>query len=395
LIELIQDPEVLRFIRDHQSDNPESILLAGKKYPGIPLKFVVTQIKARQKSREKLPFVSRYPGFVFPSLKSYEQSSSETTAKYKSGLYNGKTLLDLSGGLGIDSLFFSDQFEKVTYVEKDSEIAEAARYNFNLIGRKNIEVFHYTAEDFLNHRMNRYDLVYLDPARRDEQGKRLFLLEDCQPNIFDLLPKLFQHTGNILLKTAPLLDIKSVLAQLSIPRVDVVAVENECKEVLFHISKEKPAKTEIHTINHRKKKSETFSFNYTDENEAKAKFSEPMQFLYEPNAAILKAGAFKSIAIPFDLYKLHEHTHLYTGDSLIRDFPGRIFRVLDQVSPNRKKLKKIVPEMKANLSVRNFPISVANLKKKLGLNDGGKLFIFGLKTIPDKNTLVTTERISD
>lgn len=393
MIDYRSDKAILTFIQDHIQDDPDKLVLQRDKYPDIPIAYVATQISARQKSRIKLPFIAQHPSFQFPSKLSYEQCSSELTARYKSSFYKGSSFLDLTGGLGIDSYHIAKQFSKGVYIEQEASIAEFATHNFNTLGAKNINIVHSTAEAFLKSNTQTFDLIYLDPARRDEADNRVFKIEDCTPNVLSIINDLLNKADYVLWKTAPLLDIKMVLKQLkTVFRVDVVAVENEVKEVLYHLKSNPTEDPEVHTINLPSE--EAFSFKYSEESSVESIFSEPEGYLYEPNSAILKAGGFKSIGQRYDLKKLHPNTHLYTGNQLIHNFPGRKFRILQRLSPNKKSLLPHIPEMKANISSRNYPLTVEQLRKKTGLADGGSHYIFATQDIRQRKLLLLTEKLN-
>ena len=387
------DDHIIDFIQDHLTGDPDLLVLQKDKYPGIPLGFVATQVSIRQKLKGKFPFLQSQTRFLFPSKLSYEQSSSEATAAYKVSFFSGKQMADLTGGLGIDSYFFSKNFSEVNYVERDGQIAEYAVHNFQILESPQIRVHNQAAEEFLD-LPGHYDLIYLDPARRDLQSRKVFRIEDCEPNLLELNEKLLEKAGQVLWKASPLLDIKSVLRQIiGIYRVDVVSVGNEVKELLFHMSSGQHKAPVINCVDLHNESS--FEFTFEEEENEESEFSVPLQYIYEPASSILKAGAFRSIGKKFGLYKLAVNSHLYTSEQKLNDFPGRTFRVLDTLKPNAKEVRKAVPGLKANLSCRNFPMKVEDLKKKLRLKDGGDLYLFATQDVNRNKILILSEKTQD
>jgi hypothetical protein len=264
------------------------------------------------------------------------------------------------------------------HVEQNAQLSEIVTFNFEKFGISNVTFFAQNATGFLTDFSGHADVFYLDPARRGNANQKLHLLEDCEPNILEMLPELLQKADSVLLKTSPLLDINRAIGQLqTVEKIWVVAVENECKEVLFKIGKEPNLDPEITAVN-LSSKTETvpFSFKKSGEETAEINYSEPQQFIYEPHAALLKAGAFRQIASRYNLNKLHPNSHLYTSEALIPDFPGRAFKLKTVVKYQKKVLLNLLPEKKANITVRNFPETVAQIRQKTGIKEGGNFYLF-------------------
>ena len=307
------------------------------------------------------------------------KSSQNTACRVSTG--NHRIMADLTGGFGIDTLFFSNLFETCHYVEPQRQLCDILSHNLKLLQSETVQIHQTTMEDFIQD-MEPVDFLYLDPSRRNVQGSRVVSLEDCTPNMVQYKDVLLQKAKKVMLKLSPMLDIKRALAQLpETNEIYVLAVNGECKELLLLLDVGVQKLLQYHAVNLWLDGNSMMEvcFDFTDEEEQNAipKFdSQVGQYLYEPNAAILKAGAFKSLATHFGLNKLHPHTHLYTSDSLIKEFPGRIFRVQNIYSYKDAKtaLKTI---RKANVTVRNFPQSADELKKSLKLGDGGEVYIFG------------------
>lgn len=376
MIEALLTPEVQKFIRDHENDDPATLMLRAKQYSDIPLKEVVEQIQSRKKAKAKLPTWYAATHLIYPPPLSLEQSSSAITAEYKASLFSGEKFVDLTGGMGIDFSFLSKHFKKGFYVEKQASLVEIAQHNLKCLGLKSAEFDHAEAEDFLRQTSYKFDLIFLDPARRGSHDQKVFRIEDCEPNVLSLLPLMKAKGRTVLMKTSPLLDIKGAVKDLGgVTEVHSVAVSNEVKELLFIIDDKANENPTIKAIDLTNNEVE-FRFDYSQEQNVSLAHGDVESYLYEPNVAILKAGAFKSIASQFGLIKLHVNSHLYTSETLVVNFPGRSFKVISEISFNKKELRKDIPNMKANITVRNYPMTVDQIRKKTGLADGGNLYIF-------------------
>jgi 16S rRNA G966 N2-methylase RsmD len=355
--------------------------------------YAVLQIESLRKIRDKAPawFNTR---LRFPALLSVEQASSERTALFKAGLFSGRNMADLSGGLGIDSWAFGSRFERVDYAEPDAARAAAAAHNFPLLDRQNIVVHTTDAETFLRRTTDTFDLLYMDPSRRDEQARRVFRLEDCMPNVLALHNVLFSRSNTVLLKAAPMLDISQALKQLqTVTAVWVVSVHGEVREVLYQLASE-PGTVEHVPIEAVCLGAESVHFRFTLENERMAKtvFSLPAEWLYDPDAALLKAGALKSVAQQFGLSKLHANTHLYSSELPVDGFPGRRFRIEQVVRYDKKAVHAAVPDRRAHVAVRQFPDSAEDVRKRLGLKDGGDVYLFGVTLADEQKRMLVTRK---
>jgi hypothetical protein len=388
-------PEVWSFVLEHQHDEVNQLALRAKQYPQLPMTDIIRQIGARQKAQGKLPTWLAQPQVLFPPNLSLEQSSSESTARYKAAQVFGDTLVDLTGGFGVDDFFFARQFERVIHVERNAELSQLAAHNFTVLGADNITCVNADAEAYLNQMSATVDCIYLDPARRDQAQGKVFRLEDCEPDVLRLLPLLLQQCKNLLLKTSPMLDIDLAVRQLSgVNHIWVVALANECKEVLYQFSEQAEADPLITAVHlHKEGESEVFSFTRSQERQAEADLSDVQSFVYEPNVALLKAGAFQSLALRYDLKKLHAHTHLYTSDSLRNDFPGRIFKCEAISKLDKKALKAYLPEGKAHVTVRNFPISVADIRRQTGIREGGDVYLLATTDRHNRKIILVTRKV--
>lgn len=373
MIEYLLSPEIQTYISDHLYDDPAELMLRSPKKNSEHYHLILDQIKSKRKAKTKLPSWYAQKNVIFPPPLSMEQCSSEETASYKAGLINGKSVVDLTGGFGVDSYYISQQFDSTTYVEQNAALAKLATHNFESLGAK-IDIVNTSAEEYLE-KIDAVDWIYLDPARRDADSKKVFRLADCSPDVEALQGQLLAKSENVLIKLAPLLDIKQAISSLSqVRKILVLAVKNEVKELLIHLEAGYEGEAHIDCVNLKQNGVDSFGFYFSQES-VEIDLSEVDQFLYEPNAAILKGGAFKSIGIEYGLQKLHANTHLYTSSKLIQGFPGRVFKVLKEL-PLSKKLKSDFPEMKGNIAVRNHPLSVDQIKAKTKIKDGGDHYLF-------------------
>ncbi|MEJ8757936.1 hypothetical protein WG947_13055 [Pontibacter sp. H259] len=383
-----------QFIVEHLQQQPATLMLQASRYPGLPVAELVQQVQARQKAMSKLPAWAQNPDLVFPANVSVEQSSSEATAAFKASLVAGKLLVDLTGGFGADSYYFSKTVAQVIHVEQNQELSEIASHNFTILGATNIKTIATTAAAFLETFNGHADYLYLDPARRGDRSEKLHLLRDCEPDILTLLPVLLQKADKVLLKASPMLDIDLAVSQLGkVAKVWVVAVQNECKEVLYLLEQNPPATLETEAVNIKADGSiSVFTFTPAQEQTIHPPYTDPQQFIYEPNAAILKAGAYKSITRQFAVGKLHPNSHLYTSEVLVSDFPGRIFRCVGVSKYSKKELLAKLPQKQANITVRNFPDTVANIRKKTGIKEGGNHYLFFTTDMHQKPIVLFCEK---
>lgn len=381
----------LQFIKEHQHDNVRELALQARKYPDVDMPFAITQIAGRQTAADKIPSWSIIDTLLYPKHLSMEQCSSEATANYKASLLKGNMLADLTGGFGIDCAFISRNFANAIYVERQTELCEIAKHNFPVLGLNHIQVVNSDGVEYLR-QMNNADCIFLDPARRNEHGGKTVAIADCEPNAVELSSLLLSKANKVMVKLSPMLDLSLALHDLpSTDEVHVVSVANECKELLLILNKEKQEEVAIHCINISKDNAlQKFSFTRKEEQEAVCTYAQQAsKYLYEPNASILKAGAYKSIAEAYGINKLHPNSHLYTSDTYISDFPGRVFKIENTFTLNKKEVKDNLQGIeKANITVRNFPIAVAELRKRLKLKDGGEVYLFATTLADEKKVLI-------
>ena len=383
--------ETYQFINDHITDNVHQLILESFRFPLVDMPLAIRQINGKQKIKTKIPSFFQNNNVLYPVQLSLEQSSSESTAKYKSTICEGKSLTDLTGGFGIDCYFLSQHFKEVTYVEQNPELCEIAAHNFNVLARKNINIINTKSEFFLSN-MSLVDWIFIDPSRRSELGNKVVFLSDCEPDVSALSSILMEKARKVMIKLSPMLDISAAVRELpNTSEIHIISLENECKEVLLILSKQANSNKKIKTINIRKNKpDQIFEFNSDDEFGSKARIDSTLgKYLYEPNASVMKSGAFKLIGNKFGFAKLHINTHLYTSPELSLEFPGRIFEVQKVWGNSKQELKKfskIFP--KANISIRNYPLSVEELRKKLKIKDGGEVYLIACTLANQKKVII-------
>tara|TARA_R110001599_G_scaffold184627_3_gene378419 strand:+ start:60779 stop:61960 length:1182 start_codon:yes stop_codon:yes gene_type:complete len=368
--------ESIDFIKDHINDDPAEIMLQSRKFPELPMRDIVVQIASRQKAKDKLPEWFGNYDLILPPKQNLEQASSEISAKFKARFVEGDSLVDLTGGTGVDTFYLSRKMRSTVYVEPNEELCGASKHNFEVLG-VNIEVQNSTAEDMLNQNTVQSDWIFIDPSRRDDSQNRVYALEDCEPNVIELEEQLLNSAKNVLIKASPMLDIKKTLQQFSsCYKVQVVAVDNEVKELLLYLRKDNEGEADIEAWNiSDKRDEEQFSFKYSEEEASDFNIGEPIRYIYEPNAALMKAGAYKLLSSEFGVLKLHPNTHLYTSDELIENFPGKKLLIKEVFKPSKKEIKKRVKNDTVNVIVRNYPMGANEIKKKFGLKDGGEEFL--------------------
>jgi 16S rRNA G966 N2-methylase RsmD len=386
--------EIQEFISKNRNASVSELMLKMPSF-GIDKKWIAAQIEGFQKALVKLPKWAATENIVYPIRLSMEQCSSERTGLLKSSLLKGNCAVDITGGFGVDSYCFAQSFKHVFYIEQQEELAQIAEHNFFALNQKNIRVLSGNSDELLKSIPESIDLIYLDPARRKETQK-VFKLSDCEPNVVDNQDLYFSLSNSILIKTSPMLDIAEAVRQLKgVKKIYIVSVDNECKEVLYELEKYFTSEPDFYCIHDYKKFIQSFSFKLSFENSFKASLSKPLKFIYEPNPSILKAGGFNAIAHEYSLFKLHASSHLYTSEIYIKDFPGRIFILKNQIAYTKKEVQEYIPEGKANIQVRNFPESVEHIRKKTGLKDGGNIFIFATTLIDATKTLLICEKYSN
>lgn len=359
--------EIQKYINANLNTDLHALLLKKSPFPEVSMQEIVQQIKGKQVAEKKFPFLLK-EGIVFPPQLNLEQSSSEKTALYKSEILSGNTFIDLTSGFGIDAYYLSQNFDDITLIEQNTELLEIVEHNWNILGRR-AKFINRKLEDFLAENKENFDVIYLDPARRDQNKNKVFLLEDLSPNILEIQEKLQSISSLVVIKLSPLIDLKYLISVLpGISRIDIIAVKNDVKEVVVFLSNENTAKMICNCVNLESGES-AFSFIFGEEENAQSEYSEPEKFIYIPNNSILKAGIFNLISEKCRVKKLHPNTHIYTSSEKIDDFPGRVF---EMETVDSKKIKK---KEQYNIISKNYPLKPEEIKKKYGLKDGGNDYL--------------------
>jgi hypothetical protein len=367
VVNKILDPNVQHYINANLNTDLHSLLLKKSPFPNVSMQEIVQQIKGKQVAQKKFPFLLKN-GIVFPPQLNLEQSSSEKTALYKSETLKGKKFIDLTSGFGIDAYYLSENFDETTLVEQNSDLLKIVEHNWSVLGKK-ARFINQRLEDFLLENKENFDVIYLDPARRDSHKNKVFLLEDLSPDILEIHGKLCSFSKEVVIKLSPLIDLKYLVTALSgIFRIDIIAVKNDVKEVVIFLSNENNNEIICNAVN-LESGEPACVFNIGEEEKATAEYGEPEKYIYIPNNSILKAGIFNLIAKRFGVRKLHPNSHLYTSDKIIKDFPGRIFEMecIDA--------KQIQKKSRFNIISKNYPLKPEEIKKKYSLKDGGENYL--------------------
>ena len=366
---------IQEFITKNTGAEITKLALQKNPFPEVDWILILNQIEAKTKAKDKLPTWFSTENIIYPSKISIEQTSSEKTAAYKASLISGESLIDLTGGFGVDDYYFSKQFKKVAHCEINENLSTIVKHNFEQLQITNCDFFANDSTNVLTEMNQKWDWIYIDPSRRNDAKGKVFMLKDCLPNVPELLDFYFEKADSILIKTAPLLDLSAGLSELKfVKNIHIIALENEVKELLFEIHNHYSGEITIKTANILKDKIEIFEFILDDESDFPS-YDFPQKYLYEPNSAIMKSGGFDEVSSIFKIDKLHKHSHLYTSEELI-DFPGRAFEIEKVISYNKNEMKTALLNQQANITTRNFPDTVENIRKKWKIKNGGNLYCF-------------------
>ena len=385
-----------QFIEEHLNDDIRELAL---KYSNakVDMALALRQIEARQLLSKKVPSWSDNPDLLFPPHLSVEQCSSEATAQYKASLLQGDTFADLTGGLGVDCYFISQNFKKTDYVEVNPELCTLARNNFTSLRGASAtkqSTINESSESYLSH-CDSKDCLFIDPARRDTYGRKTVNIADCTPNVIELQDLLLQKAKKVMVKLSPMLDISKALRELRhVSEVHVVAVANECKELLFIMERNFEGEPRFTCVNLQTEQPKVqFMMDCFASLAMTDGASAILSYLYEPNAALMKAGCFGYLSQQYGVLQLHPNSHLYTSERLVLDFPGRIFAI-DGWAPYNKKVKQtlLAGITKASIATRNFPLSVAELRKSLKIADGDEIYLFATTITDDQKVIISTHK---
>lgn len=390
----ILNTEIQEFIKENVNSNITNILLKGTNFDLVSTKEIVEQIEAKNKCKAKLPTWFETSNIYYPNKLNIEQTSSEITAEYKANIVSGNSIIDLTGGFGIDCYYFSKDFKEVTHCELNGNLQSISKYNFKILNAQNITSIQGDGLEILKHINQQFNWIYIDPSRRHDNKGKVFYLNDCLPNVPKHLDTLFKYTNNVLIKVSPMLDITIALKELNFTKeIHIVAINNEVKELLFVLEKNYNSEIHIKTVNLKKDIKQTFNFSLENVITATSSYSIPKTYLYEPNASLMKSGAFKLISEVLKIDKLHQHTHLYTSNELI-EFPGRRFLIKESIDYNKKLLKKKFANQKLNISTRNFPENISQLKKQFKIKDGGETYVFFTTNKKGQKNVIICKKIN-
>ena len=383
------------FIEQNLDADIRQLALKGCRDKDVDLDAAIRQIAGRQTARRKLPSWAALDGILYPPHLNMEQCSSEQTARYKAGICSShpssKTLVDLTGGFGVDFAFMSEAFDEATYVERNSELFAISSANMKILAPK----AKCLNEDGLEvlHRLDHVSMIFMDPARRDNHGARTYGISDCTPNVLEIKDELLQKADVVMLKLSPMLDWHKAISDLGeqyIKEVHIVSVQNECKELLIVMQQQPAEPPTVYCVND----DSVFSYHPSSISSNHISHHSSLIYLYEPNASIMKAGCFAEIEQAFEVSQLAPNSHLFASDQFIEDFPGRKFRVTAVTSMNKQELKQALKDIRqANIAVRNFPMSVADLRKRLKLSEGGNDYIFATTLTEGKKVLIICQHL--
>lgn len=367
----------IAFLALHRNDDPMRLLLQQNKYPEVDMAWVAQQIEGKKQASAKWPMLASFESVWFPPRLNREQSSSEATAEYKATCFAPKDgrIADLTGGMGVDTMFFARKCAHVDYLEQDGRLCELMEHNAEEMRLTNLSCHQTDSMVWIEGQQQTFDLLYIDPARRNEQGMRVAAFEDCQPNLLDHLEMLLSHTEHLLVKASPMIDLSLALSQLrKVEQVHIVAVKGECKEILFYLTAQ-ATHTEVHCVN-LETSQPSFVFFWEDRTKTVQTALELGHYLYDPNAAIRKSGGVALLAEEYALAQLSHNTMLFTSDRFESDFPGRVFEIVTLVQLNAKSVKKAIPTGEAHVVSRNYPLAADKLQSQLKIREGGDFFLF-------------------
>ena len=386
------NPDIQEFINNNLDKNIAKLAMQKNPFPEMEWILILNQIEAKAKSKDKLPHWFATQNIIYPSKISVEQTSSEKTACYKSEVVSGESLIDLTGGFGVDDFYFAKKLKNVTHCEINSELSQIVNHNFEQLNVKNISCHSGDSLEILTQLNSKFNWIYIDPSRRNDAKGKVFMLKDCLPNVPEHLDFLFNYSDRILIKTAPLLDISAGLSEIkNVKSIHIVALENEVKELLWELHKDYLEKTTIKTVNLVKEKRDTFEF-VLDDNPKIPEYGLPENYLYEPNSAIMKSGGFDEVGTFYKLKKLHKHSHLYTNSEII-GFPGRIFEIKNGFEYHKKEMEHFLKGKQFNITTRNFPETVESIRKKWKIKEGGNQYCFFTTDVNNNKIVLICKKI--
>lgn len=386
------NPGIQKFINTNIDKNISKLALQKNPFPEVEWISILSQIEAKTKAKLKLPSWFATDNIIYPSKISVEQTSSEKTASYKTSIVSGESLIDLTGGFGVDDFYFAKKMKAVAHCEINPNLSSIVKHNFEQLNVKNISCHSGDSLEILANLNTKWDWIYIDPSRRNDSKGKVFMLQDCLPNVPENLDLFFNHSDSILIKTAPLLDISAGLSELkNVKTIHIVALENEVKELLWEIHNGYSGEIKIKTVNIVKEKLDTFEF-ILDKNPEIPVYGLPQKYLYEPNSAIMKSGGFDEVGTFYKLNKLHKHSHLYTNSKLVA-FPGRVFEIENTFPYHKNEMKAHLENQQLNITTRNFPDTVESIRKKWKIKEGGNQYCFFTTDENDNKIVLICKKI--
>ena len=386
------NPEIQKFINANIDVTISKLALQKNPFPEVEWISILSQIEAKTKAKLKLPSWFATENIIYPSKISVEQTSSEKTASYKTSIVSGESLIDLTGGFGVDDFYFAKKLNTVAHCEINPELSNIVKHNFEQLHVKNILCHSGDSLEILAQLNTKWNWIYIDPSRRNDSKGKVFMLQDCLPNVPEHLNLLFKYSDSILIKTAPLLDISAGLSELkNVKTIHIVALENEVKELLWEIHRRYSGAIKIKTVNIVKEKLDTFEFILGKKPEIPV-YSLPQTYLYEPNSAIMKSGGFDEVGTFYNLNKLHKHSHLYTNSTPMT-FPGRIFEIENSFPYHKNEMKANLENQQLNITTRNFPDTVESIRKKWKIKEGGNRYCFFTTDENDNKIVLICKKI--
>lgn len=396
---MILTDEILKWIEDNLHEDVAKLRLKLHKQMTPELDFALLQIECRKKTAKKLPVTLQCNKFIFPTTLSSEQCTSDLLAIFHSTLIeNGQTLIDLTSGLGIDVYHFASKAKSVTAIEKSPVISEAIKHNAAALALNNITSINDDCIEFIKQCSEHYDVAFIDPARRGKDGRRLYALGDCEPDVSKMLSDLKRLCNRLIVKASPMLDITRTLIELpEASDIYTVGTVQECKELVIVIDFSKETRQiNRHAVTLSSNGYNCYSFNETDESMSMPQYELPQinSYIYEPYPSVMKAAPYKLLSSSFNIAKLHVNTHLYTSAFINHEFPGEIFRIEDIIEFSSKKIKGFSTKYpQINIATRNFIIGSDELRKKLKVKDGGTLRAIGCTAADDSKLLLILSKV--
>lgn len=385
--------EVLDYLNKNIDADPIKIILKKSPFNNIDIKELAAQIKGRQIAKKKFPFLMGFEQYKYPVSISLEQSSSELTARYKANMYGGENVVDLTGGMGIDSYFLSKKFEHLDYIENNEELCNLTMHNFDILRVSNAKIHNTTAEKFLDQSLSSYNLVYIDPSRR-VSGNKKTSIRNLLPNVVTLQKQLINLGDELLIKLSPMQDVTEALNLLDhVKRIEVVALNNEVKELLFILDKSYDGAPNIKAVNIDKNGISRIFQSAIENTRFQIQTSNVQKYVYQPHPSLIKAGLHDFNAAKLELKKLHNNSQLYTSSSLETGYFGRIFAIVAQPQFKIKEVLKHIDNRRANIICKNYPLTPTEIKKKLGIKDGGNKYIVATTLYNDKRGILVCERL--